>query len=198
MFPEEKVETTELANGAPPQVAEEAKPEEPAPEADQPEPELEPEDKEGEADDPEISFKTDTVEETKPEEETETKVDESEKVDEVVLEPAVPKVSLITKIKGAVCGLVGKIVGFFNSILTKVLSLINLIVTKVLSLVNFVTDAIKTFKDKNQATVSLCLLLYATMGWNKVSLSTHFYTSAFSKRISSILIIFTYCFTYIG
>merc|ERR1719362_688205 len=53
LFPEEKVETTELANGAPPQVAEEAKPEEPAPEADQPEPELEPEDKEAEADDPE-------------------------------------------------------------------------------------------------------------------------------------------------
>jgi len=143
LFPEEKVETTELANGAPPQVAEEAKPEEPAPEADQPEPELEPEDKEAEADDPEVSFKTDTVEETKPEE-TETKIDESEKVEEVAVpEPVVPKVSLITKIKGAVCGLVGKLVGFFNCILTKVLSLINLIVTKVLSLVNLVTDAIK-------------------------------------------------------
>ena len=142
LFPEEKVETTELANGAPPQVAEEAKPEESVSEADQPEPELEPEDKEVEADDPEVSFKTDTVEETKAKE-TETKVDESEKVEEVVPEPVVPKVSLITKIKGAVCGLVGKIVGFFNSILTKVLSLINLIVTKVLSLVNLITDSIK-------------------------------------------------------
>ena len=141
LFPEEKVETTELANGAPPQVAEEAIPEEPVPEADQPEPELEPEDKEAEADDPEVSFKTDTVE-TKTEE-TETKVDESEKVEEVVPEPVVTKVSLITKIKGAVCGLVGKIVGFFNCILTKILSLINLIVTKVLSLVNLITDAIK-------------------------------------------------------
>ena len=142
LFPEEKVETTELANGAPPQVAEEAKPEESVPEADQPEPELEPEHKEAEADDPEVSFKTDTVEETKAKE-TETKVDESEKVEEVVPEPVVPKVSLITKIKGAVCGLVGKIVGFFNCIMTKVLSLINLIVTKVLSLVNLITDAIK-------------------------------------------------------
>jgi hypothetical protein len=141
LFPEEKVETVELANGAPPKFAEEAIPEEPVPEADQPEPELEPEEKEAEADDPEVSFKTDT-DETKTEE-TEAKVDESEKIEEVVPEPVVTKVSLITKIKGAVCGLIGKIVGFLNCILTKVLSLINLIVTKVLSLVNLITDAIK-------------------------------------------------------
>jgi hypothetical protein len=144
LFPEEKVETTELANGAPPQVAEEAKPEEVAPEADQPEPELEPEDKEAEAEDPEVSFKTDTTDETKTTEETETKVEESEKVEEVVPEPVVTKVSLITKIKGAVCGLFGKILDFFNCILTKVLSLVNLILTKVLSLVNLTTDAIKS------------------------------------------------------
>ena len=35
--------------------------------------------------------------------------------------------------------------------------------------------------------MSLCLLLYATMGWNKISLSTHFYTSACSKQVSSML-----------
>ena len=39
MFPEEKVETVELANGAPPQVAKEAIREIPIPEADQMEPE---------------------------------------------------------------------------------------------------------------------------------------------------------------
>merc|ERR1711981_816359 len=59
MAPYEKTEVPELANGAPPQVAEENKVEEPA-QADEPEPEKEPEEKEAPAapveDDPEVSF----------------------------------------------------------------------------------------------------------------------------------------------
>lgn len=124
LFPEEeKTVTAELSNGAPPQIAEETKAEEPAP-APEPEPEKEPEDKKAPAEedeDPEVSFKSEDAAETKAEDET--KVEEEKK--EEVVEPT--KVSPITKIKELLCGLVGKILGFINCILTKVLSLINLV-----------------------------------------------------------------------